>query len=98
MTSPREIGSFDWVITNPLFWLAEEFVLRALSVARGVANSRQSCLSGERGPIRGHPRKHAAIATRAVEMKTRIRLNMPTACLDQRILRIVLGRIPRLAT
>ena len=38
------------------------------------------------------------IAARVVEMKTQIRLHMPTACPDQRILRIVLGRIPRLAT
>ena len=38
LTSSHEIGSFDWVITNPPFRLAEEFVLRALSVAReGVA-------------------------------------------------------------
>ena len=38
------------------------------------------------------------IAARVVEMKTQIRLHMPTACPDQRILRIVLGRIPRLVT
>ena len=38
------------------------------------------------------------IAARVVEMKTQIRLHMPTACPDQRILRIVLGRIPRLMT
>ena len=38
LTSPHRDGSFDWVITNPPFRLAEEFVLRALSVAReGVA-------------------------------------------------------------
>ena len=35
---PFEIGSHDWVITNPPFRLAEEFVERALLVARkGVA-------------------------------------------------------------
>ena len=38
------------------------------------------------------------IAARVVEMKTQIRLHMPTACPDQRILRIVLERIPRLVT
>jgi len=38
------------------------------------------------------------IATRVVEMKTQIRLHMPTACPDQSILRIVLSRIPRLVT
>lgn len=38
------------------------------------------------------------IAARVVEMKTQIRLHLPTSCPDQRILRIVLDRIPRLAT
>ena len=38
------------------------------------------------------------IAARVVEMKTQIRLHMPTACPDQRILRIALSRIPRLVT
>lgn len=33
-----EAGSYDWVITNPPFKLAEEFILRALPIARrGVA-------------------------------------------------------------
>jgi hypothetical protein len=36
------------------------------------------------------------IAARVVEMKTQIRLHLPTSCPDQRILRIVLDRIPRL--
>ncbi|MER9451622.1 transposase [Mesorhizobium sp. M0254] len=38
------------------------------------------------------------IATRVVEMKTEIRLHLPTSYPDQRILCIVLDRIPRLAT
>lgn len=34
----HEAGSFDWVITNPPFKLAEEFIARALPIARrGVA-------------------------------------------------------------
>lgn len=38
LTYPYEAGSHDWVITNPPFRLAEEFVERALLVARkGVA-------------------------------------------------------------
>jgi len=38
LTFPYEYKSHDWVITNPPFRLAEEFVLRALDVARiGVA-------------------------------------------------------------
>src|SRR5690242_18628408 len=38
------------------------------------------------------------IAARVVELKTMIRLHLPTACPDQAILRVVLGRIPRLVT
>lgn len=38
LTYPYEMNAVDWVITNPPFRLAEEFVLRALRVARcGVA-------------------------------------------------------------
>lgn len=38
LTYPYEARSHDWVITNPPFRLAEEFVVRALKVARvGVA-------------------------------------------------------------
>lgn len=38
LRSPYATGSWDWVITNPPFRLAEEFVLRSLEVARiGVA-------------------------------------------------------------
>jgi hypothetical protein len=38
------------------------------------------------------------IAARVVEMKTMIRIHLPTSCPDQEILRFVLERIPRLAT
>jgi hypothetical protein len=38
LTHPFEAASVDWVITNPPFRLAEDFVLRALTIARrGVA-------------------------------------------------------------
>ena len=38
LTHPIELNSMDWVITNPPFRLGEEFVLRALKIARvGVA-------------------------------------------------------------
>lgn len=38
LSHPYETGSHDWVITNPPFRLAEDFVLRSLAVARkGVA-------------------------------------------------------------
>ena len=36
------------------------------------------------------------IATRVVEWKTRVMLHLPSACPDQAILRLVLGRLPRL--
>ena len=38
------------------------------------------------------------IAARVVELKTQIRLHLPSACPDQTILRVVLGRFPRLVT
>jgi hypothetical protein len=38
LTYPTPLNSVDWVITNPPFRLSEEFVLRALKIARnGVA-------------------------------------------------------------
>ena len=38
------------------------------------------------------------VAARVVEMKTMIRIYLPTSCPAQDILRLVLGRIPRLVT
>jgi hypothetical protein len=38
------------------------------------------------------------IAARVVELKTQIRLHLPSACPDQTILRLVIGRMPRLVT
>jgi len=38
------------------------------------------------------------VAARVVEMKTQIRLHLPTACPSQPILRLVLDRLPRLVT
>jgi hypothetical protein len=38
------------------------------------------------------------IAARVVEMKTMIKIHLPTACPVQDILRLVLTRIPRLVT
>ena len=38
------------------------------------------------------------IAARVIELKTMIRLHLPTACPHHAILRVVLGRIPRLVT
>jgi hypothetical protein len=38
------------------------------------------------------------IAARVVEMKTRIKLHLPTGAPDQAVVRLVLGRLPRLVT
>ena len=38
------------------------------------------------------------IAARVVEMKTMIRVHLPTACPGQEFLRFVLAQIPRLVT
>ena len=38
------------------------------------------------------------IAARVVEMKTQVRLHLPSSCAYQAILRTVLGQIPRLIT
>ena len=38
------------------------------------------------------------VAARVVEMKTMIRIHLPTSCPAQDILRLMLGRIPRLVT
>jgi hypothetical protein len=38
LTSPHKASAFDWVITNPPFRLAEDFLIRGLQVAKaGVA-------------------------------------------------------------
>jgi hypothetical protein len=38
------------------------------------------------------------IAARVVEMKTQIRLHLPTTCPYQQVLRLVIERLPRLVT
>ena len=38
------------------------------------------------------------IAARVFEMKTMIRVHLPTSCLGQEVLRFALARIPRLVT
>ena len=52
LDGPYERSSFDWVITNPPFWLAEEFVERALSIAStGVAILARTVFLGGWGKI-----------------------------------------------
>jgi hypothetical protein len=43
LTYPYETNAVDWVITNPPFRLAEEFVLRALRVPKPIGNSSGPC-------------------------------------------------------
>ena len=38
------------------------------------------------------------VAARIVEMKTKIKVHLPTSAPDQSILHLVLGRLPRLVT
>jgi hypothetical protein len=38
------------------------------------------------------------IAARIVEMKTKIKLHLPTSAPDQAVFRLALGRLPRLIT
>jgi hypothetical protein len=38
------------------------------------------------------------IAARVVEMTTRIKVHLPTSAPDQAVIRLVLGRLPRLVT
>jgi len=54
LTYPYETNAVDWVITNPPFRLAEEFVLRALRVARqGVAILARTVFLESVGRYRG---------------------------------------------
>jgi hypothetical protein len=38
------------------------------------------------------------LAARVVEMKTQIKVHLPTSAPDQTVVRLVLGRLPRLVT
>ena len=38
------------------------------------------------------------VAARIVEMKTKIKVHLPTSAPDQAVIRLLLGRLPRLVT
>lgn len=82
---PFEIGSHDWVITNPPFRLAEDFVQRALIVARrGVAMLARTVFLESSGRYEGifkthPPSKFAQFAERVPMVKGRLDRKASTA-------------------
>ena len=85
LTFPYEMKAVDWVITNPPFRLAEEFVLRALDVARqGVAILARTVFlesSGRYRRIFEHtpPSAFAQFVERVPMVKGRLDMNASTA-------------------
>jgi hypothetical protein len=85
LSYPYEAGSHDWVITNPPFRLAEEFVERALVVARkGVAILARTVFlesSGRYQRIFSHtpPTKFAQFVERVPMIKGRVDPRASTA-------------------
>ena len=82
---PRETDSVDWVITNPPFRLAEEFVLRALPIARrGVAILARTVFLESAGRYKTifqdrPPSKFAQFAERVPMLKGRLDPRASTA-------------------
>lgn len=78
LSHPFTSGSFDWVITNPPFKLGEEFVLRALDIAReGVAIFARSVFIESIGRYRNifertPPSKFAQFTERVPLVKGRV--------------------------
>lgn len=85
LTYPYETNAVDWVITNPPFRLAEEFVMRALAIARrGVAILARTVFlesSGRyNGIFREHPpTKFAQFVERVPMVKGRLDIKATTA-------------------
>ena len=85
LTYPYETNAVDWVITNPPFRLAEEFVLRALQVAKhGVAILARTVFlesSGRYNRIfrERPPSKFAQFVERVPMVKGRLDKNASTA-------------------
>ena len=84
-TYPFELGSVDWVITNPPFRLAEEFVLRALTIATaGVAVLARTVFLESSGRYRNlfertPPTKFAQFVQRVPMLKGRLDRTATTA-------------------
>jgi hypothetical protein len=82
---PYETNSCDWVITNPPFLKAEEFVLRSLDVARkGVAILARTVFLESVGRFqnlfgRTPPTKFAQFTERVLMLKGRLEKNGSTA-------------------
>lgn len=85
LTHPYERNAVDWVITNPPFRLAEEFVLRALKVARcGVAILARTVFLESSGRYReifieNPPTSFAQFVERVPMVKGRLDIKATTA-------------------
>lgn len=85
VAQPYAAGSYDWVITNPPFRLAEEFVMQALSVARkGVAILARTVFLESIGRYNGifresPPTKFAQFTERVPMVKGRLDIKATTA-------------------
>jgi hypothetical protein len=85
LTYPYETGSVDWVITNPPFRLAEQFVLRATPVARrGVAILARTVFLESIGRYKSiytkmPPTKFAQFVERVPMVKGRLDIKATTA-------------------
>ncbi len=85
LTHPYETNAVDWVITNPPFRLAEEFVLRSLQVARrGVAILARTVFLESSGRYNRifrdqPPSKFAQFVERVPMVKGRLDKNASTA-------------------
>ncbi len=85
LTYPFELNSVDWVITNPPFRLAEEFVRRSLPIARhGVAILARTVFLESVGRYRRlfhdrPPSKFAQFSERVPMLKGRLEANATTA-------------------
>ena len=85
LTYPYETNAVDWVITNPPFRLAEEFIERALDVARkGVAILARTVFLESVGRYeniysRSPPTKFAQFVERVPMVKGRLDIKATTA-------------------
>jgi hypothetical protein len=85
LVGPHEANSADWVITNPPFRLAEEFVLQAMQIARrGVAILARSVFLESVGRYDGifrqmPPTKFAQFVERVPMIKGRLDRKATTA-------------------
>jgi hypothetical protein len=85
LTYPYETNAVDWVITNPPFRLAEEFVVRAMDVARkGVAILARTVFIESVGRYNGiftnyPPSKFAQFVERVPMIRGRLDIKATTA-------------------